>query len=252
MADPISGNDSVEDTEENESNVVALVEKLVFIGSEIRQMRKARMMTLKQLARDSQTSISHLSAIERGTSNPSLAVIQRISRGLRVDPSWFFTRRSGKGPMERAFVVRKNNRRNLNVLYGEAVDTLGLTDELLSSSVGGDFFMGIATFAPFSSRAGHAFYQHEGEQHGLVVKGQIELQIDDEEITLYEGDSYSFPTQIIHKANNVTDQPAQLIWAISPIVFPSDVVVGDHFPTQPNSNQVEINNTATKKPKTGT
>ena len=67
MADPISGNDSVEDTEENESNVVALVEKLVFIGSEIRQMRKARMMTLKQLARDSQTSVSHLSAIERGT-----------------------------------------------------------------------------------------------------------------------------------------------------------------------------------------
>ena len=233
------------------SNVVPLVEKMTFIGSEIRQMRKARKLTLKELARASSISTSHLSAIERGVSNPSLVVIQHIASGLRVDPSWFFSRRSGVGPMERAFVVRKNNRRNLNLLYGEAVDTLGLTDELLSSSVGGNFFMGIATFAPHSSREDHMFYQHEGEQHGLVIKGEIALQIEDEVITLREGDSYSFPTQIIHKANNVTSQPAQLIWAISPIVFPSDVAVQHHAQTQPNLPKVETDNKSGKS-KTGT
>lgn len=223
------------------SNVVSLVEKLTFVGSEIRQMRKARKMTLKDLAEASGTSVSHLSAIERGASNPSLMVIQHIARGLRVDPSWFFSRRSGQGPMERAFVVRKNNRRNLNVLYGEAVSTLGLTDELLSSSVGGDFFMGLATFAPQTSKTAQTLYQHEGEQHGLIIKGQLQLQIDHEIITLHEGDSYSFPTQIIHKAINVTDKPAQLIWAISPIVFPSDVVARHRNETQQEMPDAEIN-----------
>ena len=230
---------TVDRTFDKDTNIVSLVEQLSFVGSEIRQMRKARNMTLKGLAKASGISVSHLSSIERGVSNPSLAVIQHIAGGLRVEPGWFFTRRSGEGPMERAYVVRKNNRRNLNVLYGEAVDTLGLTDELLSSSVGGDFFMGIATFAPYSSRTTDLFYQHEGEQHGLVVKGHIELQIEDELITLYEGDSYSFPTDIIHKANNPTDQPAQLIWAISPIVFPSDVAVPRQDKTQPDMPRAE-------------
>ena len=71
MTDPANGYDIVDDTDENESNVVALVEKLVH---RLRNPAdaKARQMTLKQLARDSQISVSHISAIERGTSNPSL------------------------------------------------------------------------------------------------------------------------------------------------------------------------------------
>ena len=127
--------------------------------------------------------------------------------------------------MERAYVVRSRNRRNLNTLYGEVSDTLGLSDELLSSSIGGDFFLGVATYEPHSSRPGHPMYQHEGEQHGYVLKGELELQIGEEKVTLHEGDSYSFPTDIIHNARNTTDRPCQLIWAISPIVIPRDVVV---------------------------
>ncbi|NNE78718.1 MAG: helix-turn-helix transcriptional regulator [Silicimonas sp.] len=196
------------------------------LGSEMRQVRKARVLTLKQVATGADISVSHLSAIERGRTNPSLDVVQRIAQALDIDPEWFFAPRHGQGPMERAYVVRQRNRRNLNTLYGEGLEALGLTDQLLSSSIGGNFFMGVATYAPHSTRPGHPMYQHDGEQHGFILSGELQLQIADEKITLHEGDSYSFPTSILHNAQNVTDNPCQLVWSISPAIIPKDVVVG--------------------------
>ena len=208
-----------------DQKVVALAESLILLGSEIHQVRKARQLTLKNLSAATDVSVSHLSAIERGAANPSLVTVRRIADALGISADWFFARRPGEGPMERAYVVRRQNRRELNALYGEVSETLGLTDELLSSSISGNFLMGVATYEPHSTRPGHPMYQHEGEQHGYILKGELELQIADEKISLYEGDSYSFPTEIIHNARNNTDRPCQLIWAISPIVIPRDVVV---------------------------
>lgn len=196
------------------------------LGSEIRQVRKARQLTLKHVTAETGISVSHLSAIERGINSPSLDVVHRIAAALDIDPDWFFARRPGNGPLECAHVVRKRNRRDLNRLYREDKDQIGLTDELLSSSISGQLLMGMAEYEPHSERPGHTIYQHEGEQHGFVLEGELELQLEDEYITLHEGDSFSFPTQIIHNARNRTDRPTKLVWAISPIVIPKDVVVG--------------------------
>ncbi len=205
--------------------VTALAESLNSLGSEVRQVRKARGMTLKSLSKATGVSVSHLSAVERGAANPSLDIVYKLAEALEISSDWFFARRAGQGPMERAYVVRRQNRRDLNKLYGEGTNSLGLTDELLSSSIGGSFFMGLATYEPHSSRPGHPMYQHAGEQHGYILSGELELQIADERITLRQGDSYSFPTEIIHNARNVTDQRCQLIWSISPVTIPKDVVV---------------------------
>ncbi|MEM6665773.1 MAG: XRE family transcriptional regulator [Pseudomonadota bacterium] len=207
------------------ATVSAIAESLISLGSEVRQVRKARQMTLKDLAVASGISVSHLSAIERGAANPSIETVYGIADGLGITPDWFFARRSGAGPMEKAYVVRRQNRRNLNMLYGEGTDELGYNDALLSSSIGGGFYMGVADYEPHSSRPGHPLYQHGGEQHGLILTGEMELQIGDEFITLREGDSYSFPASIAHNARNTTDRPCKLVWAVSPVVIPRDVVV---------------------------
>lgn len=207
-------------------------ESVVSLGSEIRQVRRARQLTLRAVAEQSGVSVSHLSAIERGAANPSLDVVRKLATALDIDPSWFFPTRDGQGPMERAYVVRKRNRRDLNKLYREDKDQIGLSDELLSSSIAGALILGVAEYEPHSARPGHAIYQHLGEQHGFVLRGELELQIGDEMITLHAGDSFSFPTQIVHNARNTTDKPALLIWAISPIVIPKDVVVGENKTTK--------------------
>jgi mannose-6-phosphate isomerase-like protein (cupin superfamily) len=181
-------------------------------------------MTLKDMAAASGVSLSHLSAIERGATNPSIDVIAKIASALDVSADWFFARRPGEGPLERTFVVRRRNRRNLNVLYGESAAEVGYTDALLSSSIGGNFYMGVADYAPRSTRQLEHLYQHGGETHGYVLDGELQLLIGDEIITLKQGDSYSFPASVVHNVRNQTDHPARLIWAASPVVIPSDVV----------------------------
>jgi transcriptional regulator with XRE-family HTH domain len=192
------------------------------IGSEIRQLRKARGMTLKHLEIASGVSLSHLSAIERGASNPSMDVMHAIADALSVSPDWFFARRPGAGPLERAHVVRAENRRNLNSLYAQSPEEIGYTDHLLSSSIGGGFYMGVARYAPGGHAQDDVIQSHEGEQHGLVLEGELEMRLGDEVVTLREGDSYSFDGTVPHHARNVTDKPAVLVWAVSPVIIPKD------------------------------
>lgn len=193
---------------------------LEVFGSEVRQLRKARQMTLAALAEASGISISHLSAIERGAVNPSLTMISRVGAALGVPDAWFFNRRSGAGPMERAYVVREENRRNLNLLYDESIERSGYSDALLSSSIGGGFYMGLSDYPPHSDKVIDRDYVRDGEMHGLVLEGEFELRLEDEVITLRAGDSFSFPGHIVHNARNISDRPARLLWVNAPVIIP--------------------------------
>ncbi len=195
-------------------------EALTAFGAEVRQLRKARELTLSDLAAASGISVSHLSAIERGTVSASLRKITNIAEALSVPEEWFFNRRPGSGPMERAYVVRKRNRRNLSLLYQEPMEQSGYTDQLLSSSIGGGFYMGVSDYSPHSSEIVTPLFTRDGEMHGLVLDGEFELTLDDEVISLQAGDSFSFPGHIIHNARNVSDQPARLLWVNSPVIIP--------------------------------
>ena len=195
-------------------------EGVTALGSEVRELRKARQMTLADLSKTSGISISHLSSIERGTVNPTLSKVAQIAEALGVPEEWFFNFRPGSGPLERAHVVRRENRRNLNLLYGETVERAGYSDALLSSSIGGAFHMGISDYPPFSEQVADELYAREGEQHGLVLEGELVLTLEDEVITVRKGDSFSFPGSILHSARNKSDKPARLIWVNSPVIIP--------------------------------
>lgn len=207
-------------------------ETLATLGAEVRQLRKARQMTLADLAKASGVSVSHLSAIERGSVNATLDKIKRIASALDVPEEWFFAFRPGDGPLERTYVVRRDNRRNVNMLYGEPADVCGYSDTLLSSSLGGAFHMGMSEFPPYSDTYPVEIYVREGEAHGLVLEGELELTLEDEVITLREGDSFSFPGDVPHTTRNVSDKPARLIWVNSPVIIPRNAVYRDDGETK--------------------
>lgn len=193
------------------------------VGSEIRELRKARGLTLEALGAATGVSRSYLSVIERGTGNPSVDVLTAIADALAVDVNWFFVPRRGAGPLERACIVRADARRNLNLLYGGSVQELGYADRLLSSSIGGRFYMGMAVYPPGAERPAEPLHAHQGEQHGVVIKGQLEMALGDEVITLFAGDSYSFDARTRHHGRNRTNEETVLVWAVSPVVLVREV-----------------------------
>jgi len=189
-------------------------------GLEVRQLRNARGLTLVQLAETSGISVSHVSAIERGAVNASIDKVNRLAEALGVQVAWFFTRRPGTGPLERAHVVRAENRRNLNILYEETAEESGYTDWLLSSTIGGEFYVGLSEYGP--SGAKEELVVREGEQHCLVLEGEIELRLQNEVITLHAGDSYSIPGHVPHQTRNASNHPARMIWVNAPVIIPKD------------------------------
>ncbi|MEM9342892.1 MAG: XRE family transcriptional regulator [Pseudomonadota bacterium] len=198
-------------------------------GLEVRQLRKARGLTLVQLAETSGMSVSHVSAIERGAVNASIDKVNRLADALGVPVAWFFTRRPGIGPLERAHVVRAENRRNLNILYQETAEESGYTDWLLSSTIGGEFYVGLSEYGPCGDI--DELVVREGEQHCLVLDGEIELRLQDEVITLQAGDSYSIPGHVPHQTRNAAPRPARMIWVNAPVIIPKD------FKARPSGEQ---------------
>jgi transcriptional regulator with XRE-family HTH domain len=194
------------------------------VGAEIRALRRARSMTLADLAQASGVSTSHLSAIERGIVNPSLEKINRIAQALAVSPAWFFVYRAGAGPLEREYVVRAENRRNLNLLYNEPAETSGYVDWLLSSSLGGGFYMGMSEFLPGATVERDVLYTRDGEFHFLILEGELTMLLGSEEITMRAGDSVSIPGDLPHHVFNRSQATSKMIWVNSPVIIPSKEV----------------------------
>ena len=112
------------------------------IGDEIRQFRRARGLTLVQLADAIGKTPGFLSQIERGLAKPSLKTLQAMGRALDVNVSWFFEH-EGAAPGEASrLIVRADNRRRLRYepLEGSQED-LNFEDRLLSPHLDGSFFV---------------------------------------------------------------------------------------------------------------
>ena len=189
------------------------------LGAEIREVRKARGLTLNDLSDQLSCSTAYLSRIELGSARISGALLQEIGKALHVDPEWFAPVQSGEGPLERHHIMRAENRRKLSDMYTRGEEEMGFCDELLSSTLSGDCYLILSRFAaskgaPPGPLEGYIF---EGEQHAIVITGEVELRLGDEVIVLREGDSFSYPSMIAHRFRNRTDKEATMVWAMSPV-----------------------------------
>ena len=177
------------------------------IGREIRGLRKARGLTLTELAEKSGLSIGYLSLVERDRATPSINALHAISRALGVTISWFFD--ANAAPVEeRGYVVRRARRRRLEF-------SAGIVDELLSPSLEGSLELLSSRFPPGAS-SGDAPYTHNGEEAGVIVRGTLELWVDGKHFVLKAGDSFGFPSSLPHRYCNPGSEETEVIWAITP------------------------------------
>src|ERR1700722_3347157 len=106
-------------------------EGLASIGHQIRDLRRAKKLTLARIAAATGLSIGHLSQVERGISTPSVRHLQQIAAALGVRIGWFFDGDDPAPSAERGVIVRAQRRKALNF------SGLGITDYLLSPNLSG-------------------------------------------------------------------------------------------------------------------
>ena len=179
------------------------------IGGDLRALRKARGMTLSELALKVGRSVGWLSQIERNLSAPGIDDLRRLADALDQPLSLFFG--APRAPdEERGYVVRADNWRTLGT--AEA----GLEEQLLSPDLGGSFEIIRSVFAPGAELTEPA--SRPTEEAGYVVSGQLDLWIGERHFRLSPGDSFRFAREP-YRWRNPGSEPCVAIWVIAPPVY---------------------------------
>jgi transcriptional regulator with XRE-family HTH domain len=179
------------------------------LAGDIRALRKARGLTLTEIALGLGRSVGWVSQVERGLSMPSLADMRAFATLFDVPISLFFGHDVPE-ESERGAVVRAGRRRTLGTRE------TGLVEELLSPDLGGSFEMVRSEFAPGAELPTRSLRQTE--EAGYIVSGVFEIEIDGVWHRLGPGDSFRFEKKT-HRWRNPGTEPAVVIWVVSPPVY---------------------------------
>lgn len=179
------------------------------VGDDIRALRKTRGMTIAALCEALGRSIGWLSQVERGQTEPAIADLKKIARLFGIPVSFFF-RNETAPDRERGRIVRAASR----AMLGSNED--GLTEELLSPDLSGDFEMVRSVFAPHARS--ETFPPRAAQDGGYLVSGRLTLTIEGDAYELKAGDSFGFQNQSYHW-ENTGDEPCVVIWVISPPIY---------------------------------
>ncbi|MCT2577383.1 XRE family transcriptional regulator [Mesorhizobium sp. P16.1] len=179
------------------------------LAGDIRALRKARGLTLAEIALKLDRSVGWVSQVERGLSIPSLGDLRAFAELFGVPLSLFFSH-DVPAEEERGVVVRAGSRRSLGTSES------GLVEELLSPDLGGSFEMLRSVFAPGAELKTEG--RRPTEEAGYVASGTFELEIGGVWHRLSEGDSFRFEGKPFRWRNPGAD-PAVVIWVVSPPVY---------------------------------
>ncbi len=178
------------------------------LGADIRSLRKARKMTLVDLADVLGRSVGWLSQVERDKSHPAISDLSRIAEALDVSFSSFL--QVGTTPEEEGRIVRADARRPIGSR------TEGLSEALLSPDLTDDFEVILSTFAPHSRLKEPL--TRPTQEVCYIVSGQFEIALDGKRFSLKAGDSFRLRGEEFQWWNR-HDIPCEIVWVIAPPIY---------------------------------
>jgi len=180
------------------------------VGKRLKAFRTARALSMKALARKVGISESYISQLEKGTVNPSLGTLKKLADALDVSIVQFF---AVEDP-ESGVVIRKDQRKEI-VYPGGKIRAQLMVSRLAFKRMeplytiiepGGD------TQDPYS-------HSGNGEEFGVIIKGELILTVEGVEYHLKEGDAFYFDSSKPHRWANPGSTTTEIVWVISPPTF---------------------------------
>lgn len=176
------------------------------VGKTLRELRRSRRITIQQLAEGLNRSTGYISQLERGLSQPTLKDLYAACTIFGVPMSWFvdLEEKPPEAVREKDIVVRSSQRRFM--LHR------GARTELLTPQLDSDVEFMISTFEP-GLETEPKNVPTAGAEYGYILKGRLELWVDEEKFELFEGDSYRFSRSSTYRSRNPSKtEPAIIIW----------------------------------------
>jgi transcriptional regulator with XRE-family HTH domain len=178
------------------------------IGKRIKAQRLAANLTLKQLAEKVGCTDSYLSQIENGKVSPSIASLKKIADGLQTKITDFFVESQDDDPV----VLPPERRITLSLERWNAK-----IESLVVNPKNKRMHPFHTTIQP--GGGSHGYYSHVGEEFGIVLKGQLEIDLDGVVHRVNENETFYYNSSQPHNWTNPGKGETIVVWVISPPTF---------------------------------
>ena len=198
----------------------------VALGERLREERKGRGISLRELARRLDVSPSLVSQIETGKIQPSVRTLYAMVSELGVSLDDVFGSDPGRlqpdGPPGSA---RKADAAQSVADSGGPVQRAGARtvidleagvrwERLTTENERGVEFLLTVYPAGGESAPADALVRHTGREFGIVLAGRLRVTVGFEDHELGPGDSISFDSTVPHRLYNDGDETVEAVWVV--------------------------------------
>jgi transcriptional regulator with XRE-family HTH domain len=172
------------------------------IGEKLKNLRKDRGLTQKDLADNAGVTGGMISIMESNKVSPSVATLMKVLSALNVSPGEFFQQDS---TVTKKFFF--NDDELINIGTGNIILKL-----VGGKNAGCEIGLLKETYPP-GSDTGSEMISFEGQEGGFIIQGEIEVTIGDQKQILKSGQAYYFDTSIPHRFQNLSKEVCEIISA---------------------------------------
>ncbi len=180
----------------------------LIVGRNLKAIRKERMVSLKEIADQCGLTVSFLSQVETGKALPSITTLKLVAEKLNTTISYIM----GEEHSDPSPIIRAGERKKIN--YAQ-----GITMYLLSSTDKNRQMEPLLFRLDPKASSGKSSYKHFGQEFVLVLKGVLEITLNDQSYVLKKGDSIYFNSAIPHSFRNIDKKETEAVWIDTPPSF---------------------------------
>jgi transcriptional regulator with XRE-family HTH domain len=204
------------------------------IGARFRAARQKQKLSLRELASRANVSPSLLSQIENGRANPSVMTLYNVAEALSVSVTYFFPdseAESQASPLQLPDTTASELRADYEGAFGAlqrsaskspvitpasrlAIELRGGVrwERLTAAEEDNIQFLEIQ-YQPGAS-SGSTMSHHSGREFGLVLAGELKLELGFEHYILTPGDSIVFDSNTPHRLSNEGKEVVRAVWIV--------------------------------------
>lgn len=179
---------------------------IIQISQKIKEQRKAKGITVQELATRADVSKGLISQIENNRTVPSLLVLVNIIRALNLDLNAFFNDIDQHKSSSRIVVIRQDH---YQPAEKESAKGYQYRRVISRTVKGGPTDIMLLDLKKGARRS--QLVKTDAWEYKYVIKGRVEYQVHNEVHILEAGDSIFFDGRLGHKPSNIGDDDAQML-----------------------------------------
>ncbi len=174
------------------------------VGERLKVLRESKGISQRELAKRAGVTNSNISMIEKNGVSPSVSSLKKVLAGIPISIGDFFTIDLDSIQPDQVIFRQEDQ---------PEVGSNNVSLKLIGATVKDRIMDVMRETYPPGADTGAEMLQHDGEEGGIVIRGEIELTVGVEVYCLKAGDGYYFNSNRPHRFRNMGTAECEIVSA---------------------------------------